>query len=180
MSKNQKAAAVKDAAEDKEPFLLSILPFAGLGLLLVVVLLLRANGGGGGGGGVEAAPDIEEEVSRMAVERWERESVQDLGLSEQDFALGPEDATVTIVEFSDFQCPYCRTSNVKTKTAFEDFPQDVRLVFKNYPLDTSCNDGIEQQLHPVACRAAVFARCAGRESPEKFWEVHDAMFSTLR
>jgi protein-disulfide isomerase len=55
-------------------------------------------------------------------------------------------------------------------------PEEVRLVFKNFPIDTACHDALEQQLHPFACKSALLARCAGRSNAEHFWQAHDALF----
>lgn len=51
---------------------------------------------------------------------------------------------------------------------------DVRLVFRHFPLDTSCNPGVPRQIHPTACAAAIAAECAGAQG--KFWEYHDYLF----
>jgi protein-disulfide isomerase len=90
---------------------------------------------------------------------------------------GRADAPITIVEFSDFQCPACGQ-------AFRDLHDlvarrpDVRLVFRNFPLDSSCNDAIDRALHPDACLAAIAAECARRQS--RFWEYHDRLFENQR
>ena len=55
-------------------------------------------------------------------------------------------------------------------------PENVRLVFKNFPIDTACHEELVQQLHPFACKAAILARCAGRSNAEHFWQAHDALF----
>jgi protein-disulfide isomerase len=89
-------------------------------------------------------------------------------------AKGPDDAPVTIVEFSDFQCPACGQ-------AFRDLHDvlatrtDVRLVFRNFPLDSSCNEAVPRPLHPDACLAAMAAECARRQN--RFWEYHDRLFA---
>ncbi len=78
---------------------------------------------------------------------------------------GPDDALVTIVEFSDFQCPYCKRVNgalAEVKTAY---PNDVRLVFRQRPL----------AIHPQASIGAKAALAAHRQG--KFWEMHDKLFS---
>ena len=83
-------------------------------------------------------------------------------------ALGRADAPVTIVEFSDFQCPYCQRYFSST---FPELKRDyidtgkVRYVFLDYPLD---------QIHPQARGAAVAAHCA--EEQGKFWAMHDLLF----
>jgi len=86
---------------------------------------------------------------------------------------GRPDAPVTIVEFSDFQCPACGQ-------AFRDLHEvlarrtDVRLVFRNFPLDSSCNEAMPRALHPDACLAAIAAECARQQN--RFWEYHDRLF----
>ena len=52
----------------------------------------------------------------------------------------------------------------------------VRFVFKNYPLDHSCNMQIQEPKHLVACKAAAMARCAGAQGDDLFWKMHDALF----
>jgi protein-disulfide isomerase len=81
-------------------------------------------------------------------------------------ALGKQDAPITIVEFGDFQCPFCREAEDTLHSLVAAHPGDVRLVFRQLPL---------QSLHPDATTAAEAAVCANRQG--KFWEMHDAMFS---
>jgi predicted DsbA family dithiol-disulfide isomerase len=89
-----------------------------------------------------------------------RESVAAIGP-----ARGRSTAPVTIVEFGDFQCPYCKESESSLRTLMVRYPQDVRLVFRNLPLT---------QIHPNAKIAAEAALCAERQG--KFWEMHDALY----
>jgi protein-disulfide isomerase/uncharacterized membrane protein len=95
-------------------------------------------------------------------------------------ALGPAthvkgnaDAPVTIVEFSDFECPACGHAFGDLRELIRSRP-DVKLVFRHFPLDSRCNPGMQQQLHPDACLAAAAAECAGRLG--RFWEYHDMLF----
>lgn len=80
-------------------------------------------------------------------------------------AVGPADALVTIVEFSDFQCPFCTRVNPTLKKIKETYPNDVRVVFRNLPLPMHKDA-------PGAARAGLAAHNQG-----KFWEMHDAMFA---
>jgi len=82
-----------------------------------------------------------------------------------DPVRGPAGARVTVVEFSDFQCPYCSVAVGETKVLMRQFPNDVRLVFKQFPLDdhTDAEFGAE---------AALAAQAQG-----KFWEMHDLMYA---
>ncbi|GMR21994.1 MAG: hypothetical protein BMS9Abin37_0317 [Acidobacteriota bacterium] len=94
---------------------------------------------------------------------------------ERDFALGRDDAAVSIVTFSDFECPYCQDAAVELASIYERYPDDVQIVFKNYPLDMSCNPNMPQPGHLYACKAAIMARCAGAQ--DRFWPMHDAIFA---
>jgi protein-disulfide isomerase len=79
---------------------------------------------------------------------------------------GGKDAPVTIVEFSDFQCPFCKNVNATLQQVLDRYPGKVRLVFRDYPL---------VQLHPGAPKAHEAARCAADQG--KFWEYHDVLFA---
>lgn len=87
---------------------------------------------------------------------------------------GNKDAKVTIVEFSDFQCPFCRIAAFNIKPYLYEFRDKVKMVFINYPLDNSCNKYMEHPMHQNACVAAKAAVCANEKG--KFWEYHDDIF----
>jgi protein-disulfide isomerase len=78
---------------------------------------------------------------------------------------GPADAPVTIVEFSDFQCPFCKRSQPVIQQLRQHYPEQVNWRFKDLPLIS---------IHPAAQSAAEAARCAGEQG--KFWEYRDALF----
>ena len=123
-------------------------------------------------------PDAPDETLQNPVEAWESSPMQAIPIrTDVDFSIGPDRAPVTIVEFSDFQCPFCSRAVPELQRVADDYPDDVRIVFKNFPLDASCNESMEQQLHPMACQMAVMARCAGAQSPDLFWKMHDAIFA---
>ena len=79
---------------------------------------------------------------------------------------GPANARVTLVEFSDFECPHCRELYEALKTIEAQYPQ-VRIVHKDFPLNN---------IHPWAETAAIGAHCAFEQSPAAFWKVHDSIF----
>ena len=95
-------------------------------------------------------------------------AVQRLQVSaDDDPAWGNADAPVTIVEFSDFQCSYCRVFYQTTLVALlERYPKQVRFVYRDFPLAS---------IHPQATLAAEAAQCANAQG--RFWEFHNALFA---
>jgi protein-disulfide isomerase len=81
-------------------------------------------------------------------------------------ALGKKDAPITMVEFSDFQCPYCQRMAPVIKEVSQKYGDKVRIVYRQYPIPS---------LHPFALKAAEASLCANDQG--KFWEMHDAMFA---
>ena len=86
---------------------------------------------------------------------------------------GDAAAAVAIVEFSDFQCPYCVQAWRDLRDLVRSRPE-VSLVFRHFPLDTTCNTYVKRAMHPDACLAACAAECAGHQG--RFWEYHDVLF----
>lgn len=109
-----------------------------------------------------------------AQEEFERQEVNELELDGIPFK-GPANAPVSVVEFSDFLCPYCRN----LAGAFANYmPQsggNVAIYFKNYPLDQACNPALSRTVHDGACELALGAICAHEQG--KFWPYHDRVFS---
>lgn len=90
-------------------------------------------------------------------------------LTEQDHILGDANAPHTIIEYSDFQCPFCRRFFDETYSQLKKDYIDTgkaRLVYRHFPLT---------QLHPVAVKSAEATECANEQG--KFWQMHDAIFT---
>src|SRR5437773_1519155 len=82
---------------------------------------------------------------------------------------GPTDATVTIIEYSDFQCSFCARIYTTVETqVLKEYGAKVRFVFKNYPLTA---------VHPWAEDAAVVAACAFRQGNDPFWTMYNGLYS---
>jgi protein-disulfide isomerase len=85
-----------------------------------------------------------------------------------DPVRGAQNARVTIVEFSDFQCPFCAEASGQVKELIAKYPNEVRLVFKQFPLDT-------HSMASLSAEAALAAQAQG-----KFWEMHDKLYANFR
>jgi protein-disulfide isomerase len=87
---------------------------------------------------------------------------------DDDEVMGSAEATVALVEFSDFQCPYCRRFHSQTFPQLKESYIDtgkMRYIFRDFPLE---------QLHPQATAASIAANCAGQQG--KYWEMHHELF----
>jgi protein-disulfide isomerase len=94
--------------------------------------------------------------------------VYSLGVGESP-TKGPKDAKVTIVEFSDYQCPFCGQAEPLVDQVLAAYPKDVQRVYKQFPLTS---------IHPNALPASKAAVAAGKQG--KFWEMHAKLFANQR
>jgi protein-disulfide isomerase len=82
-------------------------------------------------------------------------------------SLGDPKAAVTLVEYSDFECPVCRSLHDVLRGTLPNYAGKVRVVFKDFPLE---------QLHPWARTAAIAGRCAYQQEPKAFWKMYDFIY----
>ena len=106
------------------------------------ILLMRGTGGGGDVEGSQAPP-----------------------VTDQDWIKGNTTSTVTLIEYSDFQCPACGAYYPILKQVFEEYGDRIQFVYRHFPL---------RNIHPNAEPAARAAEAAGKQG--KFWEMHDMIF----
>ena len=86
---------------------------------------------------------------------------------DDDPVLGSDDAPITLIEFSDYECPFCKKWNVEVYPRLkEQYGDKIRFVFRDFPL---------YNIHPNAIPAAESANCAGEQ--DKYWEYHDLLFA---
>ncbi len=86
-------------------------------------------------------------------------------VSPEDHIQGPANSPLSLVEYGDFECPYCGQAYGIVKEAQDALGDDLRLIFRHFPLT---------QVHPHALGAAQAAEAAGRQG--KFWQMHDLLF----
>jgi protein-disulfide isomerase/uncharacterized membrane protein len=140
-----------------------------------------------------AAPagDAQHEVQRLQAilddpqktERyWSEKAIKDFQQAKvESFDLagipskGPANAPLKIVEFSDFLCPYCRQLADGLNSFLPQLAGRAAIYYKQYPMDTTCNESLQQQIHPGACVIALGGVCAAEQN--RFWQYHDTVFS---
>ncbi len=113
--------------------------------------------------------EINAELAKREEEKAQQAAARVLELQESIAGLpvrGNPEGAVTIVEFSDFQCPYCSRGAKTMEEVLEKYGNDVKLVFKHFPLG----------FHPWAKPAAINAHCASLQNHDAFWSLHDQYF----
>jgi protein-disulfide isomerase len=86
-----------------------------------------------------------------------------------NYGMGPENAKVTIVEFADFQCPFCGRMVPTLKDLMKKYDGKIRWVYRDFPL---------REIHPEALPSAIVATCAGKQG--KYWEMHHKLFENYQ
>ncbi len=94
----------------------------------------------------------------------------DVSVEADDPSVGPADAAITIVQFAEYQCPYCGKAREAIDQVMKDYDGKVRFVFRDFPLG----------FHDRAIPAAVAANCAFKQDPAKYWKVHDTLMANQR
>lgn len=82
-------------------------------------------------------------------------------------SVGPDNAPITLIEYSDFECPYCIRAYPTVKEVLKQYGDKIKFSYKNFPLSS---------IHPNAQKAAEAASCAAQQG--KFWEYHDKLFES--
>ena len=90
-------------------------------------------------------------------------------VTDSDHAIGPADAAITFIEFSDIQCPFCQRFHPTVQQAMAEYPGQIRWVYKHFPLDS---------IHPMARSAAEASECVAEQlGDEGFFEYLDRLFA---
>lgn len=108
------------------------------------------------------------------IRAYDAQSLYDIKIDPQWPMWGNPDAKVTIVEYSEFECPFCRLSAFNFRPYLNEFKKDIKYYFVQYPLDNKCNPYMNFPMHPQACMAARASVCAQNQGD--FWIFHDELF----
>ncbi len=118
--------------------------------------------------------DVSRSKDEIAAEQAKQAAARNEQLAQATEGMpvrGKADAPVTIVEFSDFECPYCERGFQTVEQILDKYPNDVKFIFKHFPL---------VQIHPWAKPAAIAAVCATEQDPKAFWTLHDSFFQNQK
>ncbi|MEO5927453.1 MAG: DsbA family protein [Patescibacteria group bacterium] len=135
-----------------------------IGLSLVVGMFVSGKGFGSAALAANNQPSIPSQPTDPSVPTAPAAPVKPVD-EKNDHIRGAKNAKVTLIEYSDYECPFCLRHEDSITQALKDYPNDVRVIYRNFPLTS---------IHPEAQKAAEAAECAGQQG--KFWEMHDAIF----
>jgi protein-disulfide isomerase/uncharacterized membrane protein len=146
-----------------------------MGLLIGAILLIAVIGLAGSQFVTQSLTGNEKERLAKVTENLSRQKPRFIDVNNRPF-MGSENANLTVVEFSDFLCPYCARAAKYLKLAASGNHDKARFVFRHYPLDKACNNRLSSNVHPGACILAEGAVCA--QEQRRFWSFHDIAFET--
>src|SRR5687768_16983359 len=86
-------------------------------------------------------------------------------VNDTDHQIGNLRSSLTLVEYGDYQCPYCRRANTFVQHVLKEFGSELRFAFRHFPM---------KEIHPRALMAALSAEAAGQQG--EFWSMHDLLF----
>lgn len=144
-----------------------------VGLLLVVVML----GSGAEFVALKKSINKKPEASLEEVAKNFRDArVYDIPKGDSTSMIGSNSAPVQLVVFSSFQCPACKTFAPSLENIHKQFGEKIGITFRNFPLSSTCNPRLMDDMQPRACPAAFAALAAQLQN--RFWNYHDQLFQT--
>jgi len=145
----------------KQPFLQGVAVGAGIVILLVGIYYA----GSLNSGGAKVAANTNQPTDTVPDPTQPTADVTKVKVTSEDHIRGDKNAKLTMIVFSDFECPFCAKFNPTIDQVLKDYSGKVRIIYKHFPLS----------FHPQAQKAAEASECASEQG--KFWEMHDALFA---
>ena len=124
----------------------------------------------------ETLVDSEDEATQL-LHQIDTEKPIDMSRFDGLPSKGPAHARITIVVASDFECSFCRALSGRLDDLRAEYPNDVRLVFLNAPISSTCNPRVPRDIHEHACWLAKAGVCAAEQG--RFWQYHDLVYRDL-
>ena len=97
--------------------------------------------------------------------------VEDVSWIKSELVMGSKNPKIVLIEFSDFECPFCRAFAMSLRKVYEKYKDELQIVFKHFPLSTDCNPHLTLNMHPYACELAYASMCAHKYG--KFEEFYN-------
>jgi len=173
-SDNDSQGAAQEATTSRNPFLTGFLAGGAVVLLFLIIFFnitpkqssLKAQINPSENSGLPEKQKIAQGAAQQP-SIYEAQATQTFVITKDDHIRGNPNASITLVEFSDFECPFCERQYQTLKQLLKEYPQEIRLVYKHFPLG----------FHQYAQKAAEASECADEQG--KFWEYHDKLFENL-
>lgn len=125
------------------------------------------------GGGAK----LDDPTIQLYVDRHHSSQAHSFNIDSLTPTKGPENAPITVVEFSDFQCPFCAKAAATIPVLLKAYEGKIRYAYKNFPLSSECNAGMKSNNHPLACLAAKTGVCVFKlKGSAAFFEYKEAVF----
>ncbi|CAN5951496.1 unnamed protein product [Sphagnum jensenii] len=162
---------LKMPKEEKDSSALSVLHVIGTGLASLLIAFLFTKG-------LDPYADLKKEDINDSIESVLNTPVTNFQPPSDAPVIGNPNAPITIVKFSDYECPACRMAATAIHPLFKRYPNEVKFVFVNYPLDQGCNPNVPSKMHEFACEAALVAICATDQG--KFQDAYEVLFENQK
>ncbi len=160
------------AQQSKKSFVMGLVTGLGICIVLGGVFLMGSKFGGGslalGGSNAPAANQPSAAANQPSANQPtqpEGDATKIAAVTSADHIRGNTNAPITMIEYSDFECPFCLQFHSTLSQVLTDYKDKVRLVYREFPL---------RSIHPQAEKGAEAAECASDQG--KFWEMHDKLF----
>jgi protein-disulfide isomerase/uncharacterized membrane protein len=160
----------KPSENDHDPSTgVSVVQVLGAGAVAVIIAVLL-------GKGMDPQSEMKKDDINDIVENVFSAPTTDITIPADAPVVGNPNAKVTVIKFSDYQCPACKMGATAIHPLFKRYPNDVKFVFINFPLATECNPdpGLKRTIHEFACEAASVAVCATEQG--HFLETYETLF----
>lgn len=161
------AVALRLPQSEKSSNGFSIVHVIGSGLAALFIAFLFSKG-------LDPFADLKAEDINDSVESVLSAPVVPFEVPADAPVIGDPAAPITVVKFSDYECPACKLGATAIHPLFKRYPKEVKFVFVNYPLDQACNNSVPRKMHEFACEAATVAICATEQG--KFQETYETLF----
>ncbi len=149
--------------QQRKSFIMGVVTALAIVIVLGGVYMLGAKFGGAQGAGPTAQQPTGQQPTQPSGPEGDASKIAKV--SDKDHIRGNEKAPITMIEFSDFQCPFCQRFHGTVQQVLADYKDKVRVVYRHFPL---------RSIHPQAQKAAEASECASEQG--KFWEMHDKLF----